>query len=67
MKLDYKQRMILGSEALSRLQLPGVCVVDIKHDGDCKVFKNKECNCVPDIEVKVGDKLYIIDEEGVLK
>ena len=67
MKLDYKQRVILGSEALSRFQPPGVCVVDIKHDSNCKVFKNKECSCVPDIEVKAGDKLYIIDEEGVLK
>lgn len=67
MKLDYKQRVILGSEALSRLHSSEVCVVDIKHDSKCKIFKNKECNCVPDIEVKVGDKMYIIDDEGVLK
>jgi len=43
------QRMLASGEI--RL-IPGVTLIDVKHDDGCRFFKGKPCNCDPDIVVK---------------
>ena len=66
MKLDYMQRLMLGVMALEKQFPKGVVGTFVSHDDDCAMNKAMKCSCVPDIHIEISDKIFDIDEEGVL-
>lgn len=64
--MNYSDRLTKGVLALQKYQSTAgeVVQVEVGHDDDCGVFSEGPCTCVPDIQLKAGDRTWRIDEEG---
>lgn len=65
--MNYSDRLTKGVLAIQKYQSTAgeVVQVEVGHDDDCGVFNSRACTCVPEIQVKAGDRTWKIDEEGV--
>jgi hypothetical protein len=68
MKLDYMQRIHLGTGLIKQNHGTGVAVLaEVSHDDHCKLSKKNPCNCAPDVVLRVNGVKYDVDIDGYPK
>jgi hypothetical protein len=68
MKLDYMQRIHLGTGLIKQDHGTGVAVLaEVSHDDHCKLSKKNPCNCAPDVVLRVNGIKYDVDLDGYPK
>ena len=44
----------------------GVSHAVVEHDGCCAIFQRHTCNCTPDISIRNGGSVLVIDAQGAV-
>lgn len=61
--MNYQERMMIALNSIPIAER-SMNDAEIAHDSWCKIYKDKPCNCEPDITISAGGKTYTVDLEG---
>lgn len=65
--MNYMETLFSAIEKGNLKATDGILMPQIAHDKWCKIYKNKPCNCNPDISVETDDGLIFLNKDGSIK
>jgi hypothetical protein len=62
--MTYMETILQAVEKGNLVAKDGILMPQIAHDNWCKIYKNKPCNCNPEISVETDDGLVYLNKDG---
>lgn len=62
--MTYMETILQAVEKGNLVAKDGILMPQIAHDKWCKMYKNKPCNCNPEISVETDDGLVYLNKDG---